>query len=129
MVAGYSADVGTAKGCENVWVLATNSILTADGRKLKLAAKCFTTKGAKIAKTMLLLLCALIFHKFYILTAIAPPAAPNNTRGHRLYTLLPDPRSAHEHHTRFVAPGMGGRLRAGRAAKVSGEGRVEGERK
>ena len=48
-----SADGGAAKECENEWELAIISTLTADGRRLKLAAKCFTAKGAKIAKTML----------------------------------------------------------------------------
>ncbi len=48
-----SADGGAAKECENRWELAIILILTADGRRLKLVAHCFTAKGAKFAKTML----------------------------------------------------------------------------
>jgi len=53
VVVGYSADGGIAKECENGCGLAIISILTADGHKLKLVAKCFTAKSAKFAKTML----------------------------------------------------------------------------
>ncbi len=53
------------------------------------------------------------------------PAAPTNTRGHRLYNPLPDPRSAHEY-PHPVRSANDGRASVGRAAQASGEWREAG---
>ena len=52
--AQVSGDGGRRESVRRGWGLAINSTLTAEARRLKVAAHCFTAKGAKIAKTKLL---------------------------------------------------------------------------
>ena len=89
--------------------------MDADIFRLKVAVYDFTAKGVKFAKTLLPqlcvlgVLCGIVFHKLYILTAT--PTGSTNQH--------PRPQSA--------APGIGGRSSGGRAAQVSGEWRAAGE--
>jgi len=89
-------------------------IRTADGRRLKVDAHCFTSKGAKTMLLKLCVLCGIIFYKFYILTVIA------TVRTHH----FPTHKLRMSTHTRSAVPGMGDRSSVGRVAQVSREWRA-----